>query len=273
MTTAQTHDLSFTDAEVRKRYVDWERGEPDREWACLTVLATHAPGIAPTPLRREVDPDGSPVIVMSRLPGAPLGDAPFTSAQTVSLGEALRRTYAIPADALVEAGVVERVYGPSTLPDLLVEWLSEPYDLARCQDPGLVEHGISAALTWLSQADALPPAELVVLGVSDRKPANLVWDGQTCRLVDFEDSGTSDLAYELADQIEHIASRLTAQLDPEALVGAVKLSVEQRDRMQRYRPLWAAFWLAMLLPGNGGVRRNPPGTTEEQVRHLVPLIS
>lgn len=147
---------------------------------------------------------------MSRLPGVPLGDAPFTSAQTASLGRALRRTYDISTDALVEAGVVERIYGPSTLPGLLLEWLSEPHDLALCQDP---------------------------------------------------------------DQIEHIASRLTAQFDPEALVAAVNPSMEQRDRMRRYRPLWAAFWLAMLLPGNRGFRRNPPGTTEEQVRHLVALIS
>ena len=273
MTRAQTHDVTFTADEVRKRYVDWERGEPDREWACLTVLATGAPGVAPTPLRREVDPDGSPVVVMSRLPGAPLGDTPFTSAQTASLATALRRTYAIPTDVLIEAGVVERIYGPSSLPHLLVEWLSEPSDLEQCQEPALVEHGISAASTWLSRADALPPAELVVLGVSDRKPANLLWDGRTCRLVDFEDSGMSDVAYELADQIEHIATRLTARLDPEALVAAVDLSTEQRDRVQRYRPLWAAFWLAMLLPGNGGFRRNPPGTTEDQVRHLLRLMS
>lgn len=50
VTGGQTHNVSFTDTEVRKRYVDWERGEPDREWTCLTVLATHAPGIAPAPL-------------------------------------------------------------------------------------------------------------------------------------------------------------------------------------------------------------------------------
>lgn len=89
---AQTHDLILTDTDVRKRYVRWERGEPDREWACLTLLATHAPGVAPAPLRRETDPDGTPVVVMARLPGDPLDAAPLTAAQTGSLGRALRQT-------------------------------------------------------------------------------------------------------------------------------------------------------------------------------------
>jgi len=28
----------------------------------------------------------------------------------------------------------------------------------------------------------------------------------------------------------------------------------------------------MLLPGNGGFRRNPPGTTEAQATHLLALL-
>jgi hypothetical protein len=38
-----------------------------------------------------------------------------------------------------------------------------------------------------------------------------------------------------------------------------------------YRALWASFWLAILLPGNGGFRRNPQGTTEAQAGHLLGL--
>lgn len=272
MPTAQTHDLSFTDTEVRKRYVEWARGEPDREWACLAILATHAPGIAPTPLRREADPDGSPAIVMSRLPGVPLGDGPYTQAQTKSLGLALRRTYAVPLETVVATGVGERIYGPSSLPGILTEWFSQDHDLSRCQDPALVEQTISVALDWLSQPDSLPPAEMLVLGVSDRKPANILWDGRTCRLVDFEDSGLSDPAYEVADLIEHIANRHAARLDPMALIDAVGLSFEQRVHVRSYQALWAGFWLAMLLPGSGAFPRHAPGTTEEQARHLLGLL-
>lgn len=52
---SDTHDLTFTATEVRKQFLSWDRGEPDREWACLTVLSDHAPGLAPRPVRRGVD--------------------------------------------------------------------------------------------------------------------------------------------------------------------------------------------------------------------------
>jgi hypothetical protein len=42
--------------------------------------------------------------------------------------------------------------------------------------------------------------------------------------------------------------------------------------MVAYRPLFGAFWLATLLPGNGAWRRNPRGTTEEQWRHFLALL-
>jgi thiamine kinase-like enzyme len=113
---------------------------------------------------------------------------------------------------------------------------------------------------------------LVALGISDLNPANVLWDGEACRLVDFEDGGLTDPAYELADHTEHLAGRLAGVYDRSALVRAVGLSADERARMDAYRPLWAAFWLAMLLPGNGGFDRNPRGTTEAQAAHLLDLL-
>ena len=266
-----THDLTFTDAEVRKRYVTWDRGEAEREWRCLTVLADHAPGVAPRPLRRETV-HGAPVVVMERLPGTPLGGKPLTPPQTASLGRALRRLYSVPLDAIREVGITERLYGPTGLPDSLRGWLTDSYDLSECQNPDLIRTAIDEAVAWLAKPDALPPAKLVALGISDLNPANLIWDGTTCRLVDFEDGGLTDPAYELADHVEHLAGRLGRVFNPDALIHAVGLSEAERDRMQTYRPLWAVFWLVMLLPGNGGFRRNPPGTTEAQATHLMALL-
>jgi Ser/Thr protein kinase RdoA (MazF antagonist) len=267
-----THELSVTDTEVHKRFVSWERGEADREWGCLALLAEHAPGVAPRPLRRDTH-DGAPVVVMERLPGDPLGGAPLTRDQTESLGAALRRLYDVPLAAVEAAGLEERLYGPTTLPALLEEWLDERHDLAGCRDPGLVAHGVVAALAWLRTPDALPEPTLVALGISDLNPANVLWDGEACRLVDFEDGGLTDPAYELADHTEHLAGRLAGVYDRAALVDAVGLSADERTRMDAYRPLWAGFWLAMLLPGNGGFRRNPPGTTEAQAAHLLALLA
>jgi aminoglycoside phosphotransferase (APT) family kinase protein len=267
----QTHDLTFTATEVRKRYVSWDDGEPDREWGCLTLLADHAPGVAPRPLRRETY-DGAPVVVMERLPGEPLGRAPLTREQTTSLGRALRRLYDVPLASVQAAPLTERRYGPSTHAQTVAQWLGDSYDLAECRDPALVAEGVAAALGWLARPDILPEPRLVALGISDLNPANILWDGETCRLVDFEDGGLTDPAYELADHVEHLAGRLAGVFDPEALVDAVGLSEEERERMRAYRPLWAAFWLAMLLPGNGGFRRNPPGTTEAQAARILALL-
>lgn len=268
---SHTHDVSFAGTEVRKRFLRWSDGEADREWECLRVLWAHARGIAPRPLRRETV-DGHPAVIMERLPGRPLGHQPLSAVQRDSLGRALRRLHGVPLEHLTAAGIAERRLGPSTLPDVLIDWLSDEHDLSACQDPALVRAGLDAAREWLGNADALPAARMTALGIADLNPANVLWDGRTCRLVDFEDAGITDPAYDLADHVEHIAARLTGVFDPETLPLAAGSPPEDRDRMDAYRPLWAAFWLTMLLPGNGGFHRNPPGTTEAQARHLMGLL-
>ena len=223
----QTHDLTFGESEVRKRYVHWDGGEAEREWACLVLLAEHAPGVAPAPRRREVS-EGAPVIVMERVPGRPLGGAPLTPAQTAALGVTLRRLYAVPLDAVRAAGVTERRYGPVSHAPMLARWLDGTHELARCVDPGLVLSAVEAARAWLATPDSLPEARLTALGIADLNPANILWDGQTCRLVDFEDGGLTEPAYELADHVEHLAGRLAGVLDADALVSAVELQGAQR---------------------------------------------
>jgi hypothetical protein len=42
----QTHELTFADRTVTKTYRSWDRGEPEREWTALMVLAEHAPDLA-----------------------------------------------------------------------------------------------------------------------------------------------------------------------------------------------------------------------------------
>lgn len=269
---SHTHDLQITDTVVRKRFLSWADGEADREWRCLQLVWEQVPGIAPRPLERTTD-DESPVVIMERIPGVPLGDKPLTAEQTSSLGRTLRRLYDIPVEDIAAAGIVERRYGPSTLPQALGAWLSDTYDLSPCLDAVRVADGIAAAHDWLSQPDVLPTPRLVGLGIADLNPANILWDGRTCRLVDFEDGGLTDPAYDLADHVEHLAGRLGNVFDPDALSTAVGLSADERERMLAYRPLWAAFWLTMLLPGNGGFLRNPAGTTEAQVSHFLKLIN
>ena len=72
-----THQLTVERAVVRKRFVSWGDGEADREWKCLSLLAAHAPGVSPRPVRREFEGD-APIVVMERLDGTPLPLEPAT---------------------------------------------------------------------------------------------------------------------------------------------------------------------------------------------------
>jgi hypothetical protein len=186
-----THGLTIGATEVRKEFVADHEEQAEREWASLALLAEHAPGLAPRPLRRE---DGeTPVIVMERIPGEPLAPRPLTTLQTQALGASLRRLYDVPVEVVREAGGT------------------------RCRP--CLRRGPAGARVTAHRA-------------RDRRP-----------------------------QPRQRAVGRTHGLDDEA-----------RERMAAYRPLWAAFWLAMLLPGNGGWRRNPRGTTEGQARHFLALV-
>ena len=153
------------------------------------------------------------------------------------------------------------------------EWAAEEPDLGPCRDPSLVTSALTVARAWLdAPAAGLDRVLDPVLGLADGNIGNAVWDGTTCRLVDFEDSGLSDPAFEVADLVEHVAVRLPGVLAPEQVVAAVGLDAGQRARCAAYRPLFASFWLVMLLPGNRGFLRNAAGSTEDQARHILDLL-
>lgn len=66
----------------------------------------------------------------------------------------------------------------------------------------------------------------------------------------------------------HLLVLARSNLIPDTRVNEV---LEVRTE-RRYRLYWAAFWLAMLLPENGGFHGNPAGTTETQADHLLALL-
>lgn len=265
----QTHELAFTEATVTKTFRSWDRGEPDREWDALTLLADRAPGLAPDPLER-CEVDGRPAVVMTRLPGTPLADGPLTAAQTESMGAALRRLHAVelgPGDAWPE-----RVNGRSGFRSAVGDWLAVEPDTGPCRDRALVVEAVAAARDWVARPEPPPPGERIP-AAADGNLANFLWDGVRCRIVDFEDSGTSDRAFEVADAVEHLTFRADGHGDPRVLVEAAGLPDDQWTRCHDDRRTFACFWLWMLLPGGPGFDRNPPGSVEAQARHLLALLA
>lgn len=263
-----THDVTIGDTHVVKRYRSWDRGEPDREWTALTMLRAHAPGLAPEPLER-LTTDGVPEVVMSRLPGRSLGDAPLTSGQVAAVAAALRELYAVP---LTGTDLPLRRFGPAEAIVDLRQWIEEPHQ----EVDAAVERALAEARDWLAgdEAERLAgPLVEEVFTQADGNLGNLLWDGERCRVVDFEDCGRSDPAYEVADLLEHVTAWLPGLVDAEHLVAAMGFTDEQHRRLLGFRRVLGIFWLMMLLPGNPGHHRNPAGSLGRQAARVSGLLA
>ena len=141
-------------------------------------------------------------------------------------------------------------------------------DLAG-QDPS-VQEALAAGRRWAAAVPvSLTQTERPVFARADGNAGNLIWDESRVRLVDFEDSGVSDLAYEIADTVEHLSVWSDSGIAADALLDRFALSPADQSRVGEYRRLWALFWLLMLLPGNPADRRNPAGTLERAAPRLL----
>jgi thiamine kinase-like enzyme len=112
-----------------------------------------------------------------------------------------------------------------------------------------------------------------VLGQGDGNIANFVWDGERCRLVDFEDGGLSDRAFEIADLVEHPSTWLHGVIAAEELLQLLVSDPHSVERVLQARRLLAFYWLHMLLPDEPAHRRNPPGSCERRARRLLQLLA
>jgi thiamine kinase-like enzyme len=90
-----------------------------------------------------------------------------------------------------------------------------------------------------------------VFSAGDGNLANYLWDGLRLRRLDFEYSGWSDRAVDLADLVEHDGSRATPDDEWDAVVEGFALPPPEQARFAAARRLWALFW-TVLLWGRAG---------------------
>jgi hypothetical protein len=255
---------------VVKRYVDSQRGEPAREWRALQLLAEHAPRLAPEPISADLDAS-PPCIVMSLLPGEPLGGRPLTAPQEGALAVAVGQLWqAVPVELV--APVPGEVDTRAELVQVVRDWLAgtEP------GPDGPVRDALASGAAWLTGATLLgAPADRgrvggsmpSVLGQGDANLANFLWDGELVRIVDFEDSGVSDRAFELAVLVEHVSAWRDAGLDADRFIAGFRLSATERSHLADWRRLLALYWLLRLR------RRADAGTAAGQAERLRSLLS
>jgi Ser/Thr protein kinase RdoA (MazF antagonist) len=208
---------------------------------------------------------------MSLLPGEPLGSRPLTPPQERALALAVGQLWqAVPVD-LVTPVPGER----DTRTELLESVRSW---LADTADPGLdpVAHvALARGASWLAGAAglAIPAAPERtrgampgVLGQGDANLANFLWDGELIRIVDFEDSGISDRAFELAVLVEHLSAWRDAGLDADRFLAGFDLTATEGAHLGEWRRLLALYWLLRLR------RRADAAGVRAQAERLLSLL-
>lgn len=266
------HELSRTsDGLVVKRYVKLDRDQPRREWRALRILHEYAPGLAPEPVAADLD-TAAPWITMSALPGQALGGRPVSSAELSGIQAALDRLHTRVPRAVLAAIPMSHNHPGEALADISRQLSAQP----RPGEDAVVARAYDEALRWLAGSESRrlldeEPAGSVLARV-DHNLSNFLSDGDLVRLVDFEYAGRSDRCAELADLVEHISARCTPDRVWQRLLDELELSRAERRRLLTVRRLLAVMWLLLLLPGQPGERRNPPGTLRQQARRTLGLL-
>jgi Ser/Thr protein kinase RdoA (MazF antagonist) len=264
-----THLVDIGEDEVVKRFRSWDRGEHLREWQALTLLASYAPDLAPAPLSADLT-SVPPQVRMSRVPGLPLDGLPpdgqaATPGHLDAVAAAISRLHAaVPRDV---------VAGLRLQPWLEVGVVNQMRSIAAGRRaPGgdaLARAAFDAGMRWLGRAAGPPPEpHSVVFGQGDGNLANYLWDGERVRLVDFEDSGRSDRAYELAAFAEHLSVWHGAGIETGALLGRFELTRAERERVLFFRRAFTFYWLLKLL----SQRENRQDTLHRQAGRLLAVL-
>jgi thiamine kinase-like enzyme len=171
---------------------------------------------------------------MTLLPGAPLRGS-WPDRRVDRLADAMRELWSVPVADL------------SPIDMHATDYWADLFARTSPPEPGPLLLAYELVGKWLHSdmvAALLGSADLNVLGQGDPQVGNMLYDQRAdrFRLVDFEDAGPSEPAFELANFAEHLGTRDTG-LD--RLVD--RFSVDQ-DRFDGYRRLQAGFWFLHLLP-------------------------
>jgi hypothetical protein len=255
---------------VTKRFRTEDRERGRREWRARVLLDRYAPGLAPAPWQADLA-SVEPTVVMSKLAGAPLRGLPLSDDQVEALAAAVIRLHdAVPPDVL--AGVPMRPGHQGELIGHIRSWF--PQTRPRVGDQ--VGRAMDEGMGWLARSGLEPAGQLdlpSVFGPGDGNLANYLWDGLRVQVVDFEDSGRSDRAFELAEITEHVASWAEQPLGAARFLRHFDLTAAECERLTQCRRLLALVWLFLLAFDDAGPRRNPPGTAQRQAVRLLDLLA
>lgn len=220
-----------------------DRQRAQREWRALTLLAYHGADYAPTPLWIDEASD-QPAIGMSLLPGHPLLEVEDTTTALKALAEITRAIQDIPLSEPLATW--DRIDSAEHYLTRLTElW---PRQLAEHPTDPHTGDMLTLLRRWQERGDAhtLTRPARPVFSRGDSNLLNWLHDGHTVRCVDFEFSGRSDIAFDAADQIEHISSRAIPDNTWHELEANLGIDHHNRHRFHAAQRTCALRWLAVL---------------------------
>jgi Ser/Thr protein kinase RdoA (MazF antagonist) len=112
----------------------------------------------------------------------------------------------------------------------------------------------------------------MVLGQGDPNLANFLWDGTDIRIVDFEDSGASSRAFELAILVEHVSTWSEGGLDSDAFLAMFDLTTAELATLRAFRRLAALFWLLKLQSRSDTGPPDRDDALKSQAERLLTLL-
>lgn len=227
-----------------KIYRSWERGEPDREWQALCALGEL--GLGPKPVSfSPASGEERPVVVMGWVAGRSRDAADLAVEDLVAIVSAHRALHRLQINSTHQAQG-----DPLTVLGRIREMMSSWDDTAAHlrDQPAEVRAASLLARRWLERGepDLLAGTPLEVFGRGDPNLTNYLWVERRVTMIDFEDAGISDPAFELADLFEHASSRALSQAHWSVLCDLYDLDAPGRRRARAGRNLMACFWLAVL---------------------------
>ncbi len=227
-----------------------ERRRGYREWQTLTLLYRRGRPIVPEPVWHGEHPD-RPAIVMAFARGIGLGAHPLEPPQLDALTDGLTALYAITPDDVDELLPDVVTPAPAMVTRMRRTWtaLNATADSAGITDAGMAAERRNLLEAWKRWSSGPEPQRLAApapraLGRGDPSLANFLWDGDRLTLLDFEYSGWTDPAFELADLVEHTQSRETPDDVWEEFIHRFDLDQPALERHHAARRLMCFFWLA-----------------------------
>lgn len=233
------HSVDLRFDVVVKRYGSTDHGQPEREWRALELLNQYAPGLAPAPVTADLAAD-PPTVVMSRLGGAAV-QGPILGRLADALAEAVTRV-----QQAVPQPVLEQLPARAGHPVELLQQVRAWSATASSDGDPAVTDALREAARWAEQPgleELLAWPGTPVFGTGDGNLANYLWDGTDVRVIDFEYSGRSDRAFEVAEVVEHISVWRNDLAGMTAVLERLEMTADEAGRLTECRRLLALYWL------------------------------